>query len=56
MQRVLKAFTDEQVRTIFLTLKTRMLGGRKFYPSEPISPDLAAPETAEASGFPQHLT
>ena len=38
-------------------LEDRMLGaGRKFYPSEPISPDLASPETAEASGFPPHLT
>ena len=37
-------------------LEDRMLGGRKFYPSEPTSPDLASPETAEASGFPPHLT
>jgi hypothetical protein len=38
-------------------LEDRMLGaGRKFYPSEPISPDLASPETPEASGFPPHLS
>lgn len=39
------------------SLEDRMLGaGRKFYPSEPISPDLASPESAEPSGFPPHLT
>jgi hypothetical protein len=38
-------------------LEDRMLGaGRKFYPSEPTSPDLASPETAEVSGFSPHLT
>ena len=37
-------------------LEDRMLGGRKFYPSEPVSSDLASPESAEPSGFPPHLT
>lgn len=39
-------------------LEARMLGdgGRKFYPSEATSPDLAAPKTAETSGFDPRST